>query len=790
MLILKEKNSMFPMLSVVLILIFMHMIVPSRSSCLKNEPEVKNRTERDAETEITMISFKFEELARPFIIIVVIMIATLSKLLYHFADVLSSVVPESCMLIIVGTGLGGIIHQAGYSNQFPDFFTPHDFFLFLLPPIILEAAYSLNDSIFFDNAGSVLIFAVIGTTLNSIIISMSLWGLSLFSESTGVDRLKLTEFLIFSAVIVAVDPVAVLAVFSEVGVNSTLYILVFGESLLNDGVSVVLYSVMQAYNQMEVITVVDGLLGFAKFFIVCLGGLLIGIILGILCALLTKFSTQVKIVEPITVILCAFLSYIISDMFELSGIISLIGCGMMQEQYALHNVAQKSATCIKYFVKVASTTSEILIFLFLGIAIVRNKHIWSTGFILWTVFLCLFTRFLVCFTLTYLINRFDRYSVRKIGLDEQFIMSYGGLRGAVCFSLVMMLDKDIIPQKDLLMTTTICVIIFTVVIQGSTIKPLVKFLKVTLQSEDDLNCMVYLTRNVSDHLMAGMEDIVGFHGKYYLKELLEYYDDRYFKKWLQRKPTKADAEIAKIYQEIMLRDHFEHLEMSNAAGIPDYRSRKKDTSDKTKPSLTALLHVIHRSKDAFDESEAKENQAVVLRRKLKKSISTFSNAPPTRLSHARKEMETVIPLQEIESVPADSESIVSRRPLKVSISKTSMITLHNDMKNMFTQNPAVKTLHVKYDPNLTRENKRDILHHLQMKRRATINLANLAHRWNELSEVDSNESFETFRTLYTHSREIEARATDQSETKNTKETPEEEKLEEPKPNNSDDKNIV
>ncbi|CAE1306020.1 unnamed protein product [Acanthosepion pharaonis] len=122
--------------------------------------------------------------------------------------------------------------------------------------------------------------------------------------------------------------------------------------------------------------------------------------------------------------------------------------------------------------------------------------------------------------------------------------------------------------------------------EGLTIKPLVKFLKVTLQKKEEPNCLIFLTSDVSDHLMAGMEDIIGFHGKYYLKELLEYYDDHYLKKWLQRKPTKADAEISKVYEKIMLRDHFKNLEMSGAKKFPDHV--KKETENV--PEELQFLH--------------------------------------------------------------------------------------------------------------------------------------------------------------------------------------------------------
>ena len=90
---------------------------------------------------------------------------------------------------------------------------------------------------FFDNIGSVLTLAVVNTLINTCLIGFSLFAVSMWGW-VGTS-ISLLHCLIFSALISAVDPVAVISVFEEVHVNQMLYIIVFGESLLNDGVTVV-----------------------------------------------------------------------------------------------------------------------------------------------------------------------------------------------------------------------------------------------------------------------------------------------------------------------------------------------------------------------------------------------------------------------------------------------------------------------------------------------------------------------------------------------------------------------
>lgn len=114
------------------------------------------------------------------------------------------------------------------------------FFFYLLPPIIFESGYFMPNRSFFDNLGTILLFAVIGTFFNCFVIGFSIWG---FSQSSGVGwiplPLNMLHCLVFASLLSAVDPVAVLAVFEQIHVNEVLHIVVFGESLLNDGVTVV-----------------------------------------------------------------------------------------------------------------------------------------------------------------------------------------------------------------------------------------------------------------------------------------------------------------------------------------------------------------------------------------------------------------------------------------------------------------------------------------------------------------------------------------------------------------------
>ena len=136
---------------------------------------------------------------------------------------------------------GGIEkHGAAIALDSPTFqqpLTPTIFFLYMLPPIVMDAGYHMPNRLFFDNLTSILLHAVLGTIWNALTIGVCLY----YCAQTGMFgvEMPLLDILLFTSIVSAVDPVAVLAVFEEIHVNEVLYILVFGESLLNDAVTVV-----------------------------------------------------------------------------------------------------------------------------------------------------------------------------------------------------------------------------------------------------------------------------------------------------------------------------------------------------------------------------------------------------------------------------------------------------------------------------------------------------------------------------------------------------------------------
>ncbi|XP_077163781.1 sodium/hydrogen exchanger 2-like [Paroedura picta] len=513
-------------------------------------------------------SLDYQHVQVPFEITLWIMLASLAKIGFHLFEKLSSVVPESCLLIFVGLIMGGIIY--GLNDKSPPVMDSDIFFLYLLPPIVLDAGYFMPSRPFFENIGTILLYAVVGTMWNVFGIGFSLFGICQV-EAFQLRDISLLHNLWFSSLIAAVDPVAVLSVFEEIHVNEKLHILVFGESLLNDAVTVVLYKLFRSYAEMPSIKMADVFAGIGKFFVVGIGGVLVGLLFGMIAAFTTRFTKNILVIEPLFVFLYSYLSYLTAEMLHLSGIVAIIACAMGMKRYVEANISLKSHTTIKYFMKMWSSVSDTLIFIFLGVSTIGDNHEWSWPYICFTVLFCLLWRALGVLVLTFIINRSH---VNTVTSKDQFIIAYGGLRGAICFSLVFLLPN--LPRKKLFIAATTVVILFTVFIQGVTIRPLVNLLAVTRKQESAPTVGEQIHIRFLDHLLAGIEDISGHWGQYYWKDKLEYLNGKYLQKFLLREYMQPKSSIVLLYEKLERKHAIELAEAGQLICGPTHSSLLKN----------------------------------------------------------------------------------------------------------------------------------------------------------------------------------------------------------------------
>nr|AKN21460.1 slc9a-1 [Schmidtea mediterranea] len=563
-------------------------------------------------TTIQVAQWDVKETGKYIVFSLFIFFVSLGKLCYMKFKFISAYIPESFLLILLGILTGFICHEVELDVSVK--LTPELFFLILLPPIVLDSAYQMYNRTFGNILGIVLIFAVFGTILSFAIIGMSLFGLQKLNNNFLPDvNDKLMAILLFSSFIVAVDPVAVLAIFKDLKVDKELYYMIFGESLLNDAVTIVLYDIIKELMIIGDTNVKNISLGFVSFFTVSLGGLLVGVITGVLSVLLTRFQSKREI-HCVMIIATAYLSYIIAYSIHWSGIMSIIGCGIVQAAYGFRNIEKSMQLTVRNFVELTAGVSESIIFVYLGIEFFKVEKVFDhIEFQISAFFLCLIARFIVIFVLRLLIN-FAKVDQRKISWTEMFIAAYGGLRGAVAFSLATLIIPEIVWKGDtenrkemkmLFVKTTLMIIILTVAVMGTTIKPLAKLLKVKSEEKKILSVYNELNNAVIENLTATLEGIIDQKGRNSYLIQLANFDNLYIRPWLVNEPCDNKVfKILKRLEQVSLALHYANLD-------GEYAQRKLTNIPK---GLWPKL------KENEQDERSIDNKVIELIRKTSKSV--------------------------------------------------------------------------------------------------------------------------------------------------------------------------
>ncbi len=349
-----------------------------------------------------------------------------------------------------------------------------DIILFLfLPPLIFESAITLNSRLLSINILPVMLLAVIGLVISTVVVGVLL---------TFVSPLPLIFALLFGAFISATDPVAVIALFRELGVPKKLRALVEGESLFNDASAIVTFNlimgviVVQAAIKNPSILFVPG--QFATDLLVSfVGGITIGSLLALAVYAAIRASPNHPHIHQTVSLVVAYAAFIISQvLFNFSGVIAVVAAGIVVSRMTSEKLGLGHRQELARFWEYIGFLADTLIFLLVGLSItsLEDPALFSPGFIIATILVIvavLVARAVSVFGLIPLVNLFHRD--RKIPLSYQAVIFWGGLRGAVALALVLSLPADM-PFRDILVGFTIVVVLFTILVSGSTIGALVR----------------------------------------------------------------------------------------------------------------------------------------------------------------------------------------------------------------------------------------------------------------------------------------------------------------------------
>ncbi|KAJ7457001.1 sodium/hydrogen exchanger [Mycena latifolia] len=403
-------------------------------------------------------------------------------------------VHETGVSIIAGMAVGLIVRLAP-NTAIRDMLTFRHtlFFNLLLPPIILNSGYELKQENFFRNFGSILIFAFLGTFISAVGVGILVYVYS-FLGLESLD-LGLVECLKFGSTLSATDPVTILAIFNQYKVDPKLYTVIFGESLLNDAVSIVMYETLTQFHGTEEIFISSVFKGIGIFLLSFSVSMALGVAFGLGMSLLLKHSSLnlYPSIESCLVALCAYTCYFFSNGMSMSGIVSLLFCGITLKHYAYHTMSRRTQRSSKAIFSTLAQLSENFIFIYLGMSLFTSaptsEKVTSYVkplFITITTVAVVFTRYAAVFPLSEAINFFHRH-VRGQRQEElphsyQMMLFWAGLRGAVGVALAAGFTGE---NAQTLRTTVLVVVVITVLLFGGTTARMLEVLGIRTGVEDE-----------------------------------------------------------------------------------------------------------------------------------------------------------------------------------------------------------------------------------------------------------------------------------------------------------------
>jgi CPA1 family monovalent cation:H+ antiporter len=330
--------------------------------------------------------------------------------------------------------------------------SPDIFLSILLPPILFTETLTLDIDGLIDDSDTILSYAVAGTAI--MILAIGIYTHFVF----GISWL---EAFLLGIVIAPTDPVSVIATFKRLGVIPRFQLIVAGESLFNDGVAIVLYSIILTLIQAGAITPIEI---FTTTVIKVLGGVMIGYVAGYIVHLIMCWTEDMYVKTLLTFII-AFGVFRLAEEFHASGVIAVVLAGLILN-YRCRNyggIGEKVEEIIDVMWEFVGFIASSFAFIFIGVSLEINLLL---SYLIQIIALSIVSVILRYGMIDVIARFLEEYQTKRIPRNWRIGMTWSGLRGAVSVVLVLGITGIDLPSEQLLLALTYGIVLSTNVIQG------------------------------------------------------------------------------------------------------------------------------------------------------------------------------------------------------------------------------------------------------------------------------------------------------------------------------------
>ncbi len=389
-------------------------------------------------------------------------------------------VPFSVGLVLVGALIGLLAGRIDFLQPLAAVEVNPDVVLFVfLPTLIFQSAFHLDARALRENLAPTLTLAVPGLLLSTAVIG----GIMRTAAPWVGVHLDWAEALLLGSILSATDPVAVIALFGQLGAPKRLTVLVEGESLFNDATAIVLSRIIIAVMAAGTLTSGALAVGALQFLVVFFGGLVVGWALALAAGWAMGELGGDEFLEITLTTILAYLSFYVAEHWlHVSGVMAAVAAGVVMGGWGKAKITPSMVGYLEHFWNYMAGVANALIFLMVGLTVDLGSLMSALPVLLWVVLAMLVSRAVVVYTFVPLLGRLPGSD--PIDFSYQTVMFWGGLRGGIALAIALSLPAAV-GSRELFITLAVGAVLFTLLAQGLTIEAVVKHFRLDVPPLSD-----------------------------------------------------------------------------------------------------------------------------------------------------------------------------------------------------------------------------------------------------------------------------------------------------------------